>query len=55
MNKIENQIKYCSLKCDFAEAGDNGACYTFTKLNCSKYHRDVDKGQKCLDYLKNKK
>jgi len=55
MKTIERYIKYCNLNCRFAKPGDNGACYTFTKLNCSKYNRDVDKGQRCLDYLKNRK
>ncbi len=42
---------YCSYACPYASARGRGACNTFNLIYCSKYRREVDKGQSCLDNL----
>lgn len=53
MKKINDKLNFCStLECKHAvfNSDAHGACFTFTKLYCGKYKREVDKGAKCLEY-----
>jgi len=48
---IPRDEEYNKDGCDYAEFSKDthGACCTFTKLWCSNYKRDVDKGAMCLE------
>lgn len=43
---------YCTpISCDYViwQKDTHGACYTFTKLKCGLFNKEVDKGQFCLE------